>query len=381
VTPLGYVVQGETRSASYPSRAVVAGRPSRRDLERSSFDSDSFRRDVMTLASIGATLAAAVVIDASVKPRGQFVSSPFAVPILVATERLPPLATASTGVVTMVVAAVAARLNRSPRTPSAFHILGLGIITALAFLWGEQRRATTRQALRATVEREEWTSEIAHDLRQPVTVITAYASRLRSLLVKDGSPEERQGVEHVLSSAGNLNQMIADLLDASRIDVHRLTLRRQTTDLPSLARAVVDRCDLTPRNHRVQVIAKGDIPPVAIDAGRVEQVMSNLLSNAAKYGYPNTEIQVELEREGQDVLVSVTNRGDGISPDELPRIFKRFYRTREARAGDVAGIGLGLTIAKRLVEAHGGHIWAESTPGQTTTFHFTLPIAASTANR
>jgi signal transduction histidine kinase len=338
-------------------------------------------RDLLTLAAIGSTLAAAVVVDASVKPRHQFVSSPFAVPILVAADRLPPKGVGITGAITTAVAAVAARVDRSPPLPTAFHLLGLGVVSFLAVLWGEQRRAIARQTLAANVEREEWVSMIAHDLRQPVTVITAYADRLRTVLTQRGSPGELACVEHILTSAGVLKQMIADLLDVSRIEARHLTLRRQPSDLPTLVRAVVERSAATDQSHPVRIVERGSIPLVEIDPIRVEQVLTNLLSNAAKYGYPDTEIYVVMERHDGYVEVSVANRGEGIPADELPRIFARFYRTRQARAGPQAGIGLGLTVARGLVEAQGGRIWAESVPGQMTTFHFTLPIAAGEADR
>jgi signal transduction histidine kinase len=336
-------------------------------------------RDLVTLGAIGISLTAAVAIDASVKPRQQFVSSPFAIPILVAADRLPPKGIAITGTVTTIVAALAARSDRSPPIPTAFHLLGLVIVSALAYLWGNQRLATAQRTLEANAEREEWISMIAHDLRAPVTVITAYAERLRSLLAGHGSPGELSSVDHILASAGVLKRMITDLLDVSRVEACQLTLRRQSTSLPFLVRAVIERSAPSLRTNPVRIIERGSIPPVEIDPIRVEQVLSNLLSNAAKYGSPDTEILVLMEHCDGYVQISVVNRGEGIPADELPRIFTRFYRTRQARAGPAAGIGLGLTIAKGLVEAHGGRIWAQSTPGQTTTFHFTLPIAAGDA--
>jgi signal transduction histidine kinase len=336
-------------------------------------------RDLVTLVAIGSALAAAVVVDASVKPRQQFVSAPFAIPILVAAGRLTPPGIAITGAVTTTAAALAARSDRSPPIPTAFHLLGLGIVSFLAVLWGEQRRAIARQTLTANVEREEWISMIAHDLRQPVTVITAYADRLRSLLAQHGGPGELGSVEHIVASAGVLKQMIADLLDVSRIEARHLTLRRQPSNLPALVRAVVERSAPSLQAHRLRIIERGIIPLVEVDPIRVEQVLSNLLSNAAKYSDPDTEILVVMERHDGYVEVSVVNRGEGIPADELPRIFTRFYRTPHARAGTAPGIGLGLTISKGLVEAHGGRIWAESVPGQTTTFHFTLSTSAGEA--
>src|SRR5262249_36631611 len=102
--------------------------------------------------------------------------------------------------------------------------------------------------------------------------------------------------------------------------------------------------------------------------------MGNLLTNAVKYGYPGRDVWVDLGRRGDEVEIAVTNEGAGIPAEELPLLFQRFHRTRQAAEHGIAGLGLGLYIAKGLVEAHGGRIWAESTPGRTTTFHSTLPV-------
>jgi signal transduction histidine kinase len=222
-------------------------------------------------------------------------------------------------------------------------------------------------------EREEWISIITHDLRQPVTVILGYADRLARQLARKGTPDQRKAVDYALTAARSLSRMIGDLLDVSRIETRRLTLRSQPVDLVALSQAIVERSRQVTHGHPIHLTISGAIPPIAVDAGRIEQVLDNLLSNAAKYGDPGTDIQVRIERSNAEVAVSITNRGRGISPEDLARLFTRFYRTREAQTGRVAGLGLGLYIAKGLVEAHGGTIRAESVPGQTTTFHFTLP--------
>jgi signal transduction histidine kinase len=227
-------------------------------------------------------------------------------------------------------------------------------------------------------ERDEWISIITHDLRQPVTVILGYADRLARTLPPDGAPDQRKAVDFVLTAARNLNRMIADLLDVSRIDARRLTLSCERVDLPILVRAIVERASPLTGGHPVQVAIDGEIPRIDGDPIRIEQVLDNLLSNAAKYGDPGTEIVVGVQRREGDVAVAVTNRGRGIAPEDLAKLFTRFYRTRAAQAGAVGGLGLGLYIGKGLVEAHGGRIWAESIPGQTTTFTFSLPIPAVT---
>ncbi|WP_437791156.1 PAS domain S-box protein [Sorangium sp. So ce693] len=214
--------------------------------------------------------------------------------------------------------------------------------------------------------REEWTSIIAHDLRQPITTIVLKASLLAA------EPQCSDRAQHILASAMQLNRMIDDLLDASRLESHRLDLRRVEVDLPALIRATVERTADATRGHRVDLEVLDGGPPLWADPGRLEQVLTNLLSNAAKYGAPGTPIRIAVERRSGEVFVAVENEGKGIAPDELPRLFTRYYRTREAKAGGAAGLGIGLYIVRGLVEAHGGRIWAESAPGKTT-FQFTLP--------
>ncbi|WP_437950732.1 PAS domain S-box protein [Sorangium sp. So ce296] len=215
--------------------------------------------------------------------------------------------------------------------------------------------------------REEWTSIIAHDLRQPITNIVLKAS----LLAKQ--PQSSDKAQHILASAMQLNRMISDLLDVSRLESHRLDLRPAEVDLPALIRATVERTADATKGHGLDVEVLDGIPPLLADSGRLEQVLTNLLSNAAKYGAPGTPIRIAVERRGDEVLVAVQNEGKGIAPEELPRLFARYYRTREAKAGGAAGLGLGLYIVRGLIEAHGGRVWAESAPGKTS-FQFTLPL-------
>lgn len=224
--------------------------------------------------------------------------------------------------------------------------------------------------------REEWTSIITHDMRQPLTIILGYAATLRGFIERRASSEfERRAVEHIVIAASNLNRIIADLLDASRLETQRLKLERRDVDLAALTREVVERAEAITSGHRVRVVVDGTIPPVAADPARVEQVLGNLFSNAVKYGYLNTEILVHLRSEGGMAKVSVTNEGEGIPPEEDARLFTRFHRTKSAEEGPVKGLGLGLYVSRGLVEAHGGHIWVESIPNRTTTFHFTLPLS------
>jgi PAS domain S-box-containing protein len=224
--------------------------------------------------------------------------------------------------------------------------------------------------------REEWTTVIAHDLRQPITVIIGYAmslTRKESTLLN----EERNRIAHILTAAENLNKLIADLLDLSRIEARRLVLQRQPIDLPSLVDAVEERTAVATSDHLFRVTVDGQIPPVLADPARIEQVLSNLLSNAVKYGDPDREVSIDVRSLGDSARVTVTNVGPGIPADEIANIFTRYYRAKPARAGRTEGLGLGLYIAKGIVEAHHGQISVESIPGETTSFSFTLPLVTS----
>ncbi|AUX37480.1 MULTISPECIES: PAS domain S-box protein [Sorangium] len=215
--------------------------------------------------------------------------------------------------------------------------------------------------------REEWTSVIAHELRQPINAIVFKASMLAT------QPQCSESARHIVASAMQLSRMISDLLDISRLESRRLELSRVEVDLPALVRATVERTADATSGHPVDVDVRSSVPPLLADPGRLEQVLTNLLSNAAKYGAPETPIRIAVERRGGEVLVAVENEGKGIAPEELPRLFSRYYRTRDAKTGAAAGLGLGLYIVRGIVEAHGGRVWAESAHG-TTTFRLALPL-------
>ncbi|WP_437798341.1 PAS domain-containing protein [Sorangium sp. So ce693] len=222
--------------------------------------------------------------------------------------------------------------------------------------------------------KEEWTSVVAHDLKQPVTTIIGYATQLERKPQVATAVKTRAG--HILASAKRLGRMVSDLTDISQIESRRLAIERAPIDLRALVEAVVERMGSETEGRAVDVESRGEIPIVHADAGRVEQVLSNLISNAVKYGDLETPIQVALERRDDAVQISIRNSGRGIPAEDLPLLFERFFRGK-AKEERVVGLGLGLYIAKRLVEAHDGRIWVESPEGGHTTFHFTLPVAAA----
>jgi PAS domain S-box-containing protein len=219
-------------------------------------------------------------------------------------------------------------------------------------------------------EREEWSSIVAHDLRQPASTIRLTASTMAR---QDPGPTTKRALERIRGASDQLECMIGDLLDVSRIDSHRFRVRPHAQHLVPLLRDGIEATPACAERCRMQVTADSDT--AIVDGQRFVQVLSNLLSNAAKYGYPGTPIEVELSRRDEMLEVTVTNEGPGIAPDEASRLFSRFARTRGAERGDTPGLGLGLYICRGIIDAHGGQLWVESEPGERTHFRFTLPYA------
>ena len=219
--------------------------------------------------------------------------------------------------------------------------------------------------------REEWASVIAHDLRQPVGAISLTADSLLRPRNERLSMQERRAIERIRSASGRLSRMIEDLLDFSRIEAKRLSVRPRDVDFCAIVDAVVESHRET---NAIRLVGEPELQ-VSVDPDRVHQVLDNLISNAVKYGRPNGEILIEWLDRGDRLEVAVTNQGPGIPAEEMPQLFSRFGRTHGEQAHRTPGIGLGLYIARGLVEAHGGRIWAESVPGESTSFHLTLPMA------
>jgi PAS domain S-box-containing protein len=219
--------------------------------------------------------------------------------------------------------------------------------------------------------REEWTSIVAHDLRQPIAIVGLQAHALaRSVAPDDSVGQER--LEHIHAAVAQINRMIADLLDVSRLETKHLELNRRDVAPAMLVAGIAGRLREAVAPHRLDVAIEPELPRLRVDPDRIEQALTNLISNAAKYAYAQSRVTVAAARRERELVLSVTNLGPGIAAADLPRLFQRFRRCDAPR--EVAGLGLGLYIAKGIVEAHGGRIWAESVPGGETTFSFALPL-------
>lgn len=218
--------------------------------------------------------------------------------------------------------------------------------------------------------REEWASIVAHDLRQPIGVISL---RSALLLRAELTDDQREDVRQIRASAERLSRMVSDLMDAALLETRRMPVVLERLDLGQFLRDVVERVPLATPRTRVRTPVDRRLF-VRADPQRLEQVLTNLLSNAVKYGSPEAAIDLEATHRDGQAEILVTNRGRGIPSDELPMIFERYVRSSATARSPIKGLGIGLYIARGLVEAQGGRIWAESVPDEVTTFHVTMPL-------
>ncbi len=219
-------------------------------------------------------------------------------------------------------------------------------------------------------------STVSHELRTPLASIKGFASTLLRDDVQWEPAMQREFLQIIDQEADRLGELIANLLAMSRIEAGVLRMDYAGVGLAELIGETV--AELRPRaaGHTLTLDVPADLPPVWADARRVRQVLHNLVDNACKYA-AGGEIHVSARVDGSSVLVSVRDHGAGIAPDQLERIFERFYQVDGAATRRAGGAGLGLSISKGIVEAHGGRVWAESTPGEGSVFSFTLPIAGA----
>lgn len=235
----------------------------------------------------------------------------------------------------------------------------------------ERERLARSEAEGAVRARDDILAIVSHDLRNPLNVIAMSATVLASTL-----PEEKKAAQLgiIRRAISGMNSLIDDLLDVSQIASERLKVQPQLVDAASIcddARLVLEPLMSQKAQHFECDISSRPLMVMA-DSGRVLQVLSNLIGNAHKFTPEGGRITVRIDAEAGSARFAIADTGPGISRQDLPHIFDRFWQARRVRRG---GVGLGLAISKGIIDAHGGKIWAESCAGVGTTFYFTLPAA------
>lgn len=223
-------------------------------------------------------------------------------------------------------------------------------------------------------------SFVSHELRNPLTTIKGLAGLIRE---RSADRDEREHAELIGRQAGRMYRMIEDFLNITRIDMgQELEINWQTVADPqaTIEEAVEAESQGRP-DHRFAVHVAPGTPAFCADADKLYQILVNLINNAVKYSPDGGAITVEVSPDGGDgVHFAVTDEGIGISPEHMKHLFKRFRRVADGSGSRVEGTGLGLFLTRHLVQAHGGRIWAESTPRRGSTFHFVLPVNRKAAH-
>jgi two-component system, OmpR family, sensor histidine kinase KdpD len=216
-------------------------------------------------------------------------------------------------------------------------------------------------------------SSLSHDLRTPLGVITGAASSLRERGAQMSESDRSGLLDSVLEESARMNRLIRNLLDMIRLETGSLEVQKEWQPLEDPIGVALLRLDERMKDHPVEVKLPPDLPLVPLDAVLLEEVFINLLENAAKYTPPGTPVEISARPIAGAVQVTVADRGPGLPPGEEAQIFEKFYRGAGAEPGK--GIGLGLTIVRGIVTAHGGRIWAGPRAGGGAQFDFTLPLS------
>jgi K+-sensing histidine kinase KdpD len=223
-------------------------------------------------------------------------------------------------------------------------------------------------------------SMVSHELRTPLAVIKSYTSTFLRRSKKWSEAEKRDFLLDIDHEADYLAKLVGNLLDMSRLESGAMTLDKDWYEISEILEGADRALERVTRGHQVRVLVPADLPPIFVDRIRIGQVLINLCENAAKYSEKGSRITIGAELSGESVVISVRDEGEGISPPNLGRVFDRFYSVA-GEGRPEAGIGLGLSICRGIVEAHQGKIWAESEVGKGSKFSFSLPIEEKESSR
>ena len=223
--------------------------------------------------------------------------------------------------------------------------------------------------------RSELIGDVSHELRTPLSAIKGSMEALEDGVLTPDAETFRQ----IQKEASRMERLVEDLQELSRVEAHAFTLNLQPLPLQPLVAEVTRHLEHTARSKGITVLVDlpASLPVVMLDEDRMRQVMTNLLGNALQYSPVNGRVEISAYQQAQELVISVRDEGIGIPAEHLKLIFTRFYRVDKSRSRDYGGSGIGLTIARHLVEAHGGELWAESQgEGKGSTFFFTLRVSA-----
>jgi two-component system, OmpR family, sensor histidine kinase KdpD len=258
--------------------------------------------------------------------------------------------------------------------PDHLHLLE-SLVNQVALALERSRLSDEAQQAHVRIETERMRnailSSVSHDLRTPLATITGAASSLLDEGSQLNATDRLELSRSIYREADRLDRLLKNLLDMMRLEAGAIHLNKEWHPLDEIVGAALSRLEERLRNHSVRTAFPPDLPMVQLDGVLLEQVLMNLLENAAKYAPNGSVIELSASAGDREVVVEIADRGQGIPAGDEIRIFDKFYRAKPAREG---GVGLGLTICRGIIEAHGGRIWAENRSGGGAVFRFALPL-------
>jgi signal transduction histidine kinase len=234
---------------------------------------------------------------------------------------------------------------------------------------------------KAAKQQADFSAMIVHDLRSPLSTIMGVMEMMQGGLLGDLNADQNQWLARVRNNAAGLVELVSDFLDISKLEAGRVELSRAPTDISKLIQEAVENFGPVARSKNIELIDRTEVllPAIKVDSRRLGQVLSNLVSNALKFTGANGSIKLHARHDLRSgIIVEVQDTGMGIPQHEIPTLFQKYRQTSSGKTSEHKGSGLGLVIAKMIIEAHGGKIWVESEEGKGTMFAFKLPIAANT---
>jgi signal transduction histidine kinase len=241
--------------------------------------------------------------------------------------------------------------------------LGVGVL--LRDVTSEKELDKMKSQLLATV---------GHELRTPLASIKGFATTLLRQDVDWDEASRREFLHIIDQESDRLSELISNLLDMSQAEAGTLRVEPEFIAIGPIIRETIEQFQVMTQNYAFGTVVPRGLAPAYADPRRVRQVLRNLVENAVKYSPDGGPVTVAVEQTQEWLLVSVSDEGLGIKPEDVDLIFERFYQADSASTRRVGGSGLGLSICRAIVEAHGGTIWVESEPGSGSTFSFTLPL-------
>jgi two-component system, OmpR family, sensor histidine kinase KdpD len=260
----------------------------------------------------------------------------------------------------------------SPQTIRAIvYLMSLTIEKARAL----EEASHAEAARQGEVLKSALLDSLAHDIKTPLTSIKAAVTSLLAQPVEG----DRELLTIINEEADRLNQLAAEVIAMARVEAGKIHLEKQAVAVSELIASAVAEDAAAVKDRPVRMNVPLELPEAEADAEFVQQVIKQLIENAAKYSPPGSPIVISAERKGAKIVIGIADQGPGIEEEERGRIFDKFFRGREHRFA-TQGTGMGLAIAKGIVEAHGERIWVESEPGQGSAFYFSLPVRGGRTN-